>query len=169
MIFDIPLIYNISSKMRNHVDIIHPYNFPSISKIFFSRWNLYLIACVIALHFLSFYYFSFRWNVEKIEYSQWLQPEIFRIFTIDNGISFQSWFILCIELQLYTVSTFPFVIIISFHATRIFFVDRTNALRYFQKDWIVLRPCLAIAVIKSKRVYVSCCLKKIATCNDLYG
>lgn len=92
MIFDIPLIYNIFSKARNHIDITHPYNFPSISKIFFSRWKLYFITCVIALHFFSFYYFSFRWNVEKIEYSHWLQPKIFRSFTIDNGIRFQNWY-----------------------------------------------------------------------------
>lgn len=92
MIFDIPLIYNIFSKARNHIDITHPYNFPSISKIFFSRWKLYFITCVIALHFFSFYYFSFRWNVEKIEYSHWLQPKTFRSFTIDNGIRFQNWY-----------------------------------------------------------------------------
>lgn len=92
MIFDIPLIYNIFSKARNHIDITHPYNFPSISKIFFSRWKLYFIAYVIALHFFSFYYFSFRWNVEKIEYSHWLQPKTFRSFTIDNGIRFQNWY-----------------------------------------------------------------------------
>lgn len=90
MIFDIPLIYNIFSKARNHIDITHPYNFPSISKIFFSRWKLYFIACVIALHFFSFYYFSFRWNVEKIEYSHWLQPKTFCSF--DNGIRFQNWY-----------------------------------------------------------------------------
>lgn len=92
MIFDIPLIYNIFSEVRNYVDIAHLYNFLSISKIFFSRWKLYLVACVIALHFLSFYHFSPRWNVEKIEYSQRFQPEIFRTFMIDNGIPFQSWY-----------------------------------------------------------------------------
>lgn len=107
MIFDIPLIYNIFSKARNHIDITHPYNFPSISKIFFSRWKLYFIAYVIALHFFSFYYFSFRWNVEKIEKKNSTDFNQ-KHFVVSRSIMVYGFKtdILYIELQLHTMSTF---------------------------------------------------------------
>lgn len=126
MIFDIPLIYNIFSKARNHIDITHPYNFPSISKIFFSRWKLYFITCVIALHFFSFYYFSFRWNVEKIEYSHWLQPKTFRSFTIDNGIRFQNWYSLYRVTITYNVHVHSSLLSVSMRCASFSLIEQTR-------------------------------------------
>lgn len=126
MIFDIPLIYNIFSKARNHIDITHPYNFPSISKIFFSRWKLYFITCVIALHFFSFYYFSFRWNVEKIEYSHWLQPKTFRSFTIDNGIRFQNWYSLYRVTITYNVHVHSSLLSVSTRCASFSLIEQTR-------------------------------------------
>lgn len=126
MIFDIPLIYNIFSKARNHIDITHPYNFPSISKIFFSRWKLYFIACVIALHFFSFYYFSFRWNVEKIEYSHWLQPKTFCSFTIDNGIRFQNWYSLYRVTITYNVHVHSSLLSVSTRCASFSLIEQTR-------------------------------------------
>lgn len=126
MIFDIPLIYNIFSKARNHIDITHPYNFPSISKIFFSRWKLYFITCVIALHFFSFYYFSFRWNVEKIEYSHWLQPKTFRSFMIDNGIRFQNWYSLYRVTITYNVHVHSSLLSVSTRCASFSLIEQTR-------------------------------------------
>lgn len=121
------------------------------------------------LHFLSF---QPRWNVEKIEYSQWLRPKTFRTFTIDNDIPFQSWHSLFRVTITHCIRPRSFVVIMSFHATSIFLIDRIKRATLFSERWNTFATVSRDRNNKNLRAYVSCCLKKLQLATiyrDRYG
>lgn len=127
MIFDIPLIYNIFSKARNHIDHSSLQFSIDIKNFLFEMKAIFhYMRYSSALLFILLFFLSLKRGKNWKKKFHWLQPKTFRSFTIDNGIRFQNWYSLYRVTITYNVHVHSSLLSVSTRCASFSLIEQTR-------------------------------------------